>query len=148
MAIFTGEYKNNLDEKGRVSFPAKLRSSLGEATVMITRGVDKCLWVFPQDAWDAFLQKVMSQASLFQAESRSVLRRLVAPAQEVEIDKQGRISIPQSLREYAGLEKECLILGISKYLEIWSVDGYENYLQESETDFLKASEALGNVCFN
>ena len=90
----------------------------------------------------------MSQASLFQAESRSVLRRLVAPAQEVEIDKQGRISIPQSLREYAGLEKECLILGISKYLEIWSVDGYENYLQESETDFLKASEALGNVCFN
>lgn len=75
MAILTGEYKNNLDEKGRVSFPAKLRSSLGEATVMITRGVDKCLWVFPQDAWDAFLQKVMSQASLFQA---SLVRCCVA----------------------------------------------------------------------
>ncbi|MEL3903705.1 MAG: division/cell wall cluster transcriptional repressor MraZ [Treponemataceae bacterium] len=147
MAILTGEYKNNLDEKGRVSFPAKLRTSLGGTAVTITRGVDKCLWVFPKDAWNVFLEKVMSQASLFQAQSRSVLRRLVAPAQEVEIDKQGRISIPQSLREYAGLEKECLVLGISKYLEIWSVDGYEAYLKESETDFLKAAEALGNVCF-
>lgn len=147
MANLTGEYKNNLDEKGRVSFPSRLRASLEENTLMITRGVDKCLWVFPMQTWNEFLEKVMDQASLFQAQSRSVLRRLVAPAQEVEIDKQGRISVPQSLREYAGLEKECIILGISKYLELWSVDNYNLYLEESETDFLKASEALGNVCF-
>lgn len=147
MAILTGEYKNNIDDKGRVSFPSKLRGSLEDNVVTITRGVDRCLWVFPQKIWDEFLAKVMERASLFQAESRSVLRRLVAPAQEVEIDKQGRISIPQSLREYANLEKECLILGISKYLEIWSSENYEKYLEESETDFLKAAEALGNVCF-
>ncbi|MEL3907516.1 MAG: division/cell wall cluster transcriptional repressor MraZ [Treponemataceae bacterium] len=143
----TGEYKNNIDEKGRVSFPSKLRGSLEDNVVTITRGVDQCLWVFPQKVWDEFLAKVMERASLFQAESRSVLRRLVAPAQEVEIDKQGRISIPQSLREHAGLEKECVILGISKYLEIWSIDNYERYLEESEAEFLKAAEALGNVCF-
>lgn len=148
MAILTGEYKNNLDEKGRVNFPAKLKNCLDGNTVTITRGVDKCLWVFPQSVWAQFSAKVMEQASLFQSQSRSVLRRLIAPAQEVEIDKQGRISVPQSLREYAGLEKECVILGISKYLEIWDVNSYEDYLKESETDFLKASEALGNVCFD
>lgn len=143
----TGEYNNNIDEKGRISFPSKLRNNLQGNTVMITRGVDKCLWVFPMQTWNEFLTKVMDQASLFQAQSRSVLRRLVAPAQEVELDKQGRISIPQSLREYAGLEKECVILGISKYLELWSEENYKLYLEESEGEFLKASEALGNVCF-
>lgn len=147
MAILTGEYKNNLDEKGRVSLPAKLRAGLGDTSITITRGVDACLWVFPQETWSAFLAQIMDQASLFQAQSRSVLRRLVAPAQELEIDKQGRISVPQSLREYAGLEKECVVLGISKYVEIWSVSRYDEYLKESESDFLKASEALGNVCF-
>lgn len=147
MAILTGEYKNNLDEKGRISLPVKLRASLGDATVTITRGVDDCLWLFPQETWTVFLAKIMEQASLFKSQSRSVLRRLVAPAQELELDKQGRISIPQSLRDYASLEKECLVLGISKYLEIWSVDRYNEYLKESENDFLKASEALGDVCF-
>lgn len=147
MAILTGEYKNNLDEKGRVSLPIKLRTGLGDITMTITRGIDQCLWAFPQETWSLFLAKIMDNASLFQAQSRSVLRRLVAPAQEVEIDKQGRISIPQSLREYAGLEKECVILGVSKYVEIWSASAYDKYLKESESDFLKAAEALGNVCF-
>ncbi len=88
----------------------------------------------------------MTAASPFQSQPRSVLRRLVAPAQEVELDKNGRISIPQSLRVYAGLEKDCLFLGIDKYFELWDSDTYEEYLGESEADFKSATENLGGIC--
>ncbi|MEL3899654.1 division/cell wall cluster transcriptional repressor MraZ [Treponema phagedenis] len=142
----TGEYKNSLDEKGRLMFPVKLRSELSEMRLVITRGIDRCLWVFPLAEWKALSDKVMESASLFQSGSRSVLRRLIAPAQEIEIDKSGRISIPQSLREYAGLEKDCIILGINRYFELWDAGAYETYLEESEAEFQQATEGLGNIC--
>ncbi len=127
-------------------FPVKLRSSLTGSTLILTRGIDRCLWLFSPEQWQVLSDKVMESASLFQSQSRSVLRRLVAPAQEVEIDKAGRVSIPQSLREYAGLEKECVILGINKYFELWDSKEYETYLGESEAEFRGATEGLGSIC--
>ena len=79
----TGEYRNTLDEKGRIMFPVKLRSELNGSTLILTRGIDRCLWLFSPDQWKILSDKVMESASLFQSQSRSVLRRLVAPAQEV-----------------------------------------------------------------
>jgi len=146
ISLLTGEYRNTLDEKGRIMFPVKLRSSLTGSTLILTRGIDRCLWLFSPEQWQVLSDKVMESASLFQSQSRSVLRRLVAPAQEVEIDKAGRVSIPQSLREYAGLEKECVILGINKYFEVWDSQEYETYLGESEADFREATEGLGSIC--
>jgi MraZ protein len=101
---------------------------------------------FLPEQWKILSDKVMESASLFQSQSRSVLRRLVAPAQEVEIDKAGRVTIPQSLREYAGLGKDCVILGINKYFELWDSTEYEKYLGESEGDFREATEGLGSIC--
>ena len=75
------------------------------------------------------------------------MRRLIAPAQEVEVDKNGRISIPQSLRGCAGLEKDCIILGLGKCFELWDLKQYEKYLKESEPDFSEAAEALGEIGF-
>jgi len=144
--LLTGEYRNTLDEKGRIMFPVRLRSELTGSTLILTRGIDRCLWLFSPEQWQILSDKVMESASLFQSQSRSVLRRLVAPAQEVEIDKAGRISIPQSLREFAGLEKECVILGINKYFELWDSGEYETYLGESEADFREATEGLGSIC--
>ena len=145
-SLLTGEYRNTLDEKGRIMFPVRLRSDLSTSTLILTRGIDRCLWLFTPEQWKILSDKVMESASLFQQQSRSVLRRLIAPAQEVEIDKAGRISIPQSLREFAGLEKDCVFLGINKYFELWDSNEYEKYLGESEADFRGATEGLGNIC--
>ncbi|HOT63666.1 MAG TPA: division/cell wall cluster transcriptional repressor MraZ [Treponemataceae bacterium] len=142
----TGEYRNTLDEKGRIMFPVRLRSELSGSLLVLTRGIDRCLWLFSPEQWKILSDKVMESASLFQSQSRSVLRRLVAPAQEVEIDKAGRVTIPQSLREYAGLGKDCVILGINKYFELWDSTEYEKYLGESEGDFREATEGLGSIC--
>ena len=127
-------------------FPVRLRSELSGSLLVLTRGIDRCLWLFSPEQWKILSDKVMESASLFQSQSRSVLRRLVAPAQEVEIDKAGRVTIPQSLREYAGLGKDCVILGINKYFELWDSTEYEKYLGESEGDFREATEGLGSIC--
>ena len=87
----------------------------------------------------------MEHTSPFQARSRLIQRRILAPAQEVEIDRLGRISIPQSLREFAHLSRECVILGISKYIEIWNADDYRAYLDANKEEFAKAAEELQGV---
>lgn len=145
--VFSGEYNNTLDEKGRIMLPAKQRCLLPNSQVVITRGIDRCLWIFPPEEWALLAEKVMQSASLFQANSRLILRRLIAPAQEIDIDKAGRVSIPQSLREYAQLEKDCVLLGINRYLELWDADEYRAYLEGSEADFHQASEDLGLIRF-
>lgn len=147
MDLPTGEYRNTLDEKGRILFPVRLRAELQENTLIVTQGVDQCLWLFTPNEWKNFSGKLIQTASLFNAQNRLVLRRLIAPAQEVEFDKAGRLSIPQSLREYAHLSKDCVVLGINKYLELWDYELYHTYLEESEISFKTATEQLSNICF-
>jgi MraZ protein len=111
--------------------------------VVLTRGVENCLWLFPPEEWKTFSEKLIGSTSLFQEESRLIQRRMIAPAQEADIDKAGRIVIPPTLRDYANLKKECLILGLKKYMEIWSEASYETYLEENEAKFRQAAERLG-----
>ncbi len=147
MNLLTGEYNNTIDEKGRVSFPAKLRAELNQNVLIATRGLDRCLWLFTPDEWDLLKNRLMSSASLFNEKNRMVLRRFIAPAQEVEFDKNGRLSIPQSLREYAGLSKDCTVLGVDKYIEIWDAVSYKEYLSASEESFRDAAEGLSGINF-
>ena len=93
------------------------------------------------------VNRLMSSASLFNEKNRMVLRRFIAPAQEVEFDKNGRLSIPQSLREYAGLSKDCTVLGVDKYIEIWDAVSYKEYLSASEESFRDAAEGLSGINF-
>ncbi len=145
MNLLTGEFRNSLDEKGRLSLPARLREGLAGTDFVLTQGVDPCLWLFSPEEWESLSQKLMASTSIFQAKSRLVQRRILAPAQEVEVDKLGRISIPQSLREWAGLSKDCVILGITKYIEIWDAEAYRSYTAQSESEFQAAAEELGGV---
>jgi MraZ protein len=147
MELLTGEYNNTLDEKGRVSFPARFRNLIAGTTLIITKGVDCCLWVIPPEPWREFARKLMESASPLQKNGRMLQRRLIAPAQEVEIDKAGRIAIPQALREFAGLNKDCVILGIEKRIEIWDAAEYQAYLGDAgnEDAFLAAAEEFGDV---
>lgn len=142
MDLVTGEFKNTLDDKGRLSLPVKLRGGLPGNSIVITQGVDSCLWLFTPERWTALSEQLFASTSLFHQQARIIQRRIIAPAQEVEIDKAGRIAIPQSLREYAKLTKDCIVLGITKRLEIWDVDSYKAWLDATEADFAAASEAL------
>ncbi|MBR0033030.1 MAG: division/cell wall cluster transcriptional repressor MraZ [Treponema sp.] len=147
MELLTGEYKNTLDEKGRIQLPSKLRGNLSGNVLIVTQSLDRCLWLYTPEEWKNLSSKIMEAASPFNTQNRLVLRRLIAPAQEVEFDKSGRLSIPQSLREYAGLTKDCVILGINKYMELWDSETYEKYLSENEENFLQAAEGLDEICF-
>lgn len=149
MELLTGEYRNTLDEKGRILFPAKLRNELFDESekniLIVTQSFDRCLWLYTLEEWKALSSKIMGTASPFSKQNRLVLRSLIAPAQEVELDKAGRLSIPQSLREYAGLSKDCIILGINRYMELWDSESYKSYLEENEQDLKDAAEALSTI---
>ncbi len=147
MNLLTGEYRNTLDEKGRILFPSRLRSDVKTNVLVVTQALDNCLWLFTPDEWEKLSSKIMESASPFNPKNRLVLRRLIAPAQEIEFDKSGRLSIPSSLREYASLEKECVLLGINKYIELWDATKYKQYLADSENSYLEAAEELGTINF-
>jgi MraZ protein len=141
--MITGEFRCSLDEKGRLLIPARMRTEVAGNIVVLTRGVENCLWLFPPEEWKSFSEKLIGSTSLFQEESRLIQRRMIAPAQETEIDKAGRIVIPPTLREYSDLKKDCLILGLKKYMEIWSEASYQAYLDANEAKFKEAAEKLG-----
>lgn len=151
MELLTGEYRNTLDEKGRILFPSKLRNELfGETeknVLIVTQSFDHCLWLYTLEEWKILSSKIMETASPFNKQNRLVLRSLIAPAQEVELDKAGRLSIPQSLREYANLSKDCVILGINRYMELWDAETYSKYLEENDENLKDAAEALSEISF-
>ncbi|HDQ14753.1 MAG TPA: transcriptional regulator MraZ [Sediminispirochaeta sp.] len=145
--MLMGEYRNSVDEKGRLLLPSRLRNEIAGSTMILTRGVDKCLWLFPADQWRKISESIMGSSSMFKSKTRLLQRRIIAPAQECEIDKAGRIPISPTLRESAEIKQkgEAVILGIGDYIEIWDVDSYNAYLAESESEFLDAAEELGEL---
>ena len=143
--MITGEYRNALDDKGRLMIPSKIRGEITGNVLVITRGIDKCLWLFPPEEWRQIAESLMDAASPFTRKARLLQRWIIAPAQEIELDKAGRINIPGTLKEYASLSKDCIILGIKKYLEIWDEAEYHTYLEASEAEFQKAAEELGGL---
>jgi MraZ protein len=141
--LLKGQYNITLDEKGRIVFPCRLRSGISDATVMVTYGYDQCLWIFSRIDWQDFSAKVTKSASRLNEKTLAVLRHFIAPAQEVEFDRNGRLSIPQSLREYAGLSKDCVIHGIKTLaLELWDIAVYKAYQEKSDALFREAMETV------
>ena len=143
--MITGEYRNNLDDKGRMLVPSKIRNMIPGTVLVLTRGIDKCLWVYTPEEWKKIAAQILDSASVFKSKARLLQRRIIAPAQECEIDKSGRINIPPTLRDSAGLSKEVVLLAMEKYMEIWDEAEYDKYLEESEEDFLAAAEDLGDL---
>ena len=115
--MFMGEYNHTLDTKGRLIIPSKFRETLGEKFV-VTKGLDGCLFVYAGDDWNAFEQKLTS-LPLINKEARQFARFFLAGAATVEVDKQGRILLPAHLREFAGLEKDVVVIGANTKAEIW-----------------------------
>ncbi|MFO8191921.1 MAG: division/cell wall cluster transcriptional repressor MraZ [Bacillota bacterium] len=138
--MFTGEFQHSLDGKGRVIIPSRLRDGLGDCFV-ITRGLDHCLFVYPSAEWTRLEQK-LKQLPFTKSDSRAFMRLLFSGAMEVEADKQGRVLIPQNLREYAGIEKEVMIIGVSNRVEIWSEQAWRDYFGEANNNYEDLAEKL------
>lgn len=138
--MFMGEFQHNIDTKGRIIVPSKFREELG-ATFVVTRGLDQCLFAYPMTEWKV-LEEKLKKLPLTKRDARAFTRFFFSGAIECEIDKQGRINIPQTLRTYASLEKECVIIGVSNRIEIWSHSTWETYVTESEESFAEVAENL------
>ncbi|WP_066318151.1 division/cell wall cluster transcriptional repressor MraZ [Bacillus sp. FJAT-29814] len=138
--MFMGEYHHSIDSKGRIIVPSKFRDDLGEMFI-ITRGLDQCLFGYPLSEWQLIEEKLKG-LPLTKKDARAFTRFFFSGATESELDKQGRINIPAPLLQYAKLEKECVILGVSNRIEIWSKQIWEDYFLQSEDSFAEIAENM------
>ena len=133
--MFRGQYKDSVDAKGRVSIPAKLRKHLSaDANETFVQGTALCIDLYPLDQWQKFEEKLL-QLNPFQPNEAKFIRMILQHASEDSFDSQSRILIPQKLLEYAKIEKEVIILGALKKIEVWNPQVYEDYLNNSEETY-------------
>jgi len=138
--LFFGTHTPRLDDKGRLILPAKFRDELLEGLV-ITRGQDRCLYVWPQAEFAALTEQ-MRRAPVTNKRARDFMRMLFAGASDEKPDKQGRITIPPMLREYAGLTRDCVVIGAMNRVEIWDSQFWTDYSDEQESAFSELSEEV------
>lgn len=144
--MFLGEYSHTLDEKGRLTLPARWREALGER-VVVTRGIESCLYVFSLPVFDKFMAEI-SRAGRAKADTRALSRLFTGMATDDEPDKQGRVTIPQNLREFAGLNGEVVLVGVYDYVEIWDPAKYRQANAEVEANRAELAERVGDVLQN
>lgn len=143
--MFMGEYHQKLDDKGRLTIPAKLRYDLGEEFI-VTRGLDKCLFVYKKETWEKLINKYEQLPNV--KEARNFMRFFLSGAVAQEFDKQGRINISTPLIKYSSLDKECVIIGVGNRLEIWSEENWNNFTEENEENFSQMADSLFSETIN
>lgn len=138
--MFMGEYLHAVDGKGRLIMPSKFREDLGERFV-ITRGLDNCLFVYPLQEWTLLEQKLKA-LPFTKSDSRAFMRFFFSGAVECELDKQGRVLIPNNLREHAKLMKDVVVIGVSNRVEIWSQEVWNQYSEQTGLSFENIAEKI------
>ena len=138
--MFMGEFWHTIDEKGRLTIPVKLREGLGDKFI-ITRGLDTCLYAYPMEEW-AVMEKKLKELPMTRSDVRAFKRLFFSGAIEVERDKQNRVLIAPNLRDYAGLETEAVIIGVSDHVEIWSDKMWKDYSENANSSFEEIAEKL------
>lgn len=141
--MFIGEYKHSIDTKKRLALPSKFRKELGRE-VVVTRGLDNCLFVYPMKAWEELAQK-LGAMPIGEATTRSFVRLMLAGAVDVSSDAQGRVLLPEYLKEYADLEKEVVVAGLFDRIEIWNESRWEEYKRKAEDNSSDIAENLGKL---
>ncbi len=141
--MFIGEYQHSIDLKKRLAVPSKFRGELG-SKVVVTRGLDKCLFVYPMKVWEEIAGK-LGNLPMGESATRSFVRLMLAGAIDVEIDKQGRVLIPDYLKEYADLGKNVVIAGLYNRLEVWDGKKWDGYKNKAEKNTDEIAEQLGKL---
>jgi len=140
LTMFIGEYQHNLDQKGRLAVPVKFRNKLGKGAV-VTKGLDDCLFLYTKEEWEKLAAKLAS-LPISKSNTRAFARLMLAGAMDVQLDKQGRIILPEYLRKYANLKKKSIIAGLYNRLEIWDDEKWEKYKSGTEKQSGDIAEAL------
>lgn len=143
--MFTGEYRHSLDEKNRIIVPSKYRSSL-QGKFMATRGLDGCLACYPTEEFQKYIDS-LSSMPIESKDVRQYIRTIMAKAEECELDKQGRVVLPQRLREAASITKDIVIAGANNRFEIWAAEIYEKYEEETLPLYEKMAEGLADAAY-
>lgn len=143
MAMFMGEYHHNLDSKGRLIIPAKFRDQIGDE-IIFTRGMEGCIFGYPQAEWQKIEAK-LAKLPLTQRSARNFTRLFYSGAMETEFDKQGRVNLTATLKEHADLIKECVIVGVSNRIEIWSEDRWQKFADEADDNYDDIAEDLDDI---
>ena len=138
--MFFGRFAHTIDEKARLTIPSKYRETLDDGLV-ITRGIEPCLYVFPLEEWEAISQKI-SQLLMTDQDSRAFVRFLFSEAADCIPDRQGRVVIPGHLREYAGLSSDVVVIGAHNHLEVWDVQAYQQVTARMESDSQALSQRI------
>lgn len=141
--MFIGEYRHNRDEKGRIAIPTKFRGKLKKGAV-VTRGLDACLFVFTADEWKILAEKLVN-LPMSQSNARAFARLMLAGAMDISLDKQGRVVLPEYLRDYAHLGKDVVIAGLYSRLEIWDASAWDEYKTQTEKDSADIAERMGEL---
>jgi MraZ protein len=141
--VFIGEFRHTMDEKGRLIMPSKFRDGLRDRFVA-TRGLDTCLFVYTLSEWET-LEEKLKTLPFTRAEARAFTRLFLAGASECEIDRQGRFVIPAPLREYARIEKDVVIIGVSNRVEIWSQAEWDAYMAKAAEKYEEFAENLVGI---
>ena len=140
-----GEFHHNLDDKGRIIVPSRLREELGES-IIVTRGLENCLFIYSENEWSKVVSKLKT-LPFTKKDARSFTRMFLSGATNAEFDKQGRIKIAIPLLEYAGLQKECVIIGVNDRLEIWSKEKWNSYMTKSSENLSDLADHLFETDF-
>lgn len=141
--MFIGEYSHSVDPKKRLALPSKFRTEIGN-TVVVTRGLDRCLFVYPLVVWKELAQK-LGTMPIGESATRAFVRLMLAGATDVQADAQGRILIPDYLKTYAGIEKEVVVAGLYDRLEIWDQRRWMEYKDDAEKNTDDIAENLGKL---
>ena len=144
--MFMGEYNHTIDAKGRLIVPAKFREILGD-NFIVTKGLDGCLFVYPNDEWTRFEEKLKS-LPLTNKNARQFTRFFLAGAAACEVDTQGRILLPQVLREFASLEKDVVLVGVASRIEIWSRERWDESMNTYDGDMDEVAENMESLGFS
>lgn len=143
--MFIGEFTHALDAKNRLFIPARFREGLGDRFI-VTKGLDRCLFGFPLAEWGK-LEKRLYRLPFAKADARAFARLFFSGAAELEVDKQGRVLIPVNLREYAGLVKDVIILGVSTRVEFWAQEEWERYSAQTQAVYEEIAEKIVDFDF-
>lgn len=140
-----GEYHHSLDDKGRLTIPSKIREELGSSFV-ITRGLDGCLFIYPNEEWKQVINKYKELPNI--KDARNFMRFLLSGASNCDFDKQGRVNLSLPLMKYAGLTKECVIIGVNDHLEVWSEERWQSFMEINEEQFSNIADKLFETNLN
>ncbi len=144
--MFMGEYHHTIDEKGRIIIPAKFREMLGD-TFIVTRGIENCLFVYPNDEWQKIVTKLES-LPFTKRDARQFVRFFLSGATIAEFDKQGRVNLTSPLIDYAKLQKDCVVIGTASRLEIWSQEDWDSFFDSAKDNMSDIAENLFNESVN